>query len=131
VPMRFLTALDGSLPVLWLHMAQTICKKSVTQETRNVPAASIRSIRIWRTITAHCGVRLTKRKYEPVIIFGGCAFFDLDLCDEPTFVEVSQECISSYTMHDFERFETYRRSPTLPNPHLPLNNNGYNPSSPP
>src|SRR5258708_2550927 len=31
--MRFSTALDGSLPVLWLHMAQTICKKSVTQET--------------------------------------------------------------------------------------------------
>jgi hypothetical protein len=23
------------LPVLWLHMAQTICKKSVTQETSN------------------------------------------------------------------------------------------------
>src|SRR5216684_7034944 len=33
VPMRFSTALDGSLPALWLHMAQTICKKSLTQET--------------------------------------------------------------------------------------------------
>jgi hypothetical protein len=31
--MQFLTALDGSPPVLWPHMAQTICKKSVTQET--------------------------------------------------------------------------------------------------
>src|SRR6266851_8206689 len=31
--MRFSTALDGSLPALWLHMAQTICKKSLTQET--------------------------------------------------------------------------------------------------
>jgi hypothetical protein len=29
--------LDGSLPVLWLHMAQTICKKSVTQETSVKP----------------------------------------------------------------------------------------------
>ena len=37
VPMRFSTALDGSLPVLWLRMAQTICKKSVTQETSNPP----------------------------------------------------------------------------------------------
>src|SRR6267154_1152484 len=34
VPMPFSTALDGSLPVLWPHTAQTICKKSVTQETR-------------------------------------------------------------------------------------------------
>src|SRR6266436_3425888 len=33
VPMPFSTALDGSLPVLWPHTAQTICKKSVTQET--------------------------------------------------------------------------------------------------
>src|SRR5713226_5210143 len=33
VPMSFSTVLDGSLPVLWPHMAQTICKKSVTQET--------------------------------------------------------------------------------------------------
>jgi hypothetical protein len=31
--MPFSTALDGSLPALWLHTAQTICKKSVTQET--------------------------------------------------------------------------------------------------
>src|SRR5882724_8504217 len=33
VPMPFSTALDGSLPVLWPHTAQTICKKSVTQDT--------------------------------------------------------------------------------------------------
>src|SRR6266446_4584974 len=33
VPMPFSTALDGSLPVHWPHTAQTICKKSVTQET--------------------------------------------------------------------------------------------------
>src|SRR5260370_3236804 len=33
VPMPFSIALDGSLPVLWPHTAQTICKKSVTQET--------------------------------------------------------------------------------------------------
>jgi hypothetical protein len=31
--MPFSTALDGSLPVLWPHMPQTICKKSVTRET--------------------------------------------------------------------------------------------------
>jgi hypothetical protein len=31
--------LDGSLPVLWLHMAQTICKKSVTHETSRAATA--------------------------------------------------------------------------------------------
>jgi len=31
--MECVPALDDSLPVLWLHLAQTICKKSVTQET--------------------------------------------------------------------------------------------------
>jgi len=31
--MECVPALDDSLPVLWLHLAQTICKKSVTRET--------------------------------------------------------------------------------------------------
>src|ERR1700676_5518713 len=34
VPMRFSTASVGSLPVRLLRTAQTICKKSLTQETR-------------------------------------------------------------------------------------------------
>src|SRR5216683_2757636 len=37
VPMRFSTALAGSLPALWRYMAQRICQKSMTQETRNHP----------------------------------------------------------------------------------------------
>src|SRR5258708_27327196 len=35
--MPFSTALAGSLPARWLHMAQTICQKSMTQETSLLP----------------------------------------------------------------------------------------------